>query len=189
MEFRPTDLPGVVLVVPKVHGDERGFFLETYHEQRYAEHGIPWRFVQDNHSRSVGPILRGMHTQRRRPQGKLVRCVAGRIFDVAVDIRHGSPTFARWVGFELSAANHRQLWVPPNFAHGFCVLGDEPAEVEYKCTEFYDPGDELGGAWDDPEIGIAWPISDPQLSPKDRALAKLATLTDALPRWSAAQPV
>lgn len=183
MEFRATALPGVLLVVPTVHGDERGFFLETYHERRYREHGIPDRFVQDNHSRSVGPILRGLHAQRRRPQGKLVRCVAGRIFDVAVDIRRGSPTFARWVGYELSAANHQQLWVPAGFAHGFCVLGDAPAEVEYKCTEFYDPADEIGIVWNDPAVAVAWPLERPQLSAKDAALPTLAAAHDSLPLW------
>ena len=187
MAFEPTVLPDVVLVKPRLHGDERGFFLETYHERRYAEHGIPWRFVQDNHSRSVGPILRGLHAQRARPQGKLVRCVAGSIFDVAVDIRRGSPTFSRWVGFELSAANHHQLWIPPGFAHGFCVLNDAPPEVEYKCTDFYDPADEIGVAWDDPEIGIAWPIAQPQLSAKDRALLPLAEIADLLPRYDASR--
>ena len=181
MEFRPTALAGAVLVVPKVHGDERGFFLETYHERRYAEHGIPERFVQDNHSRSVGPILRGLHAQRRRPQGKLVRCVAGRIFDVAVDIRRGSPTFGGWVGYELSALNHQQLWVPPGFAHGFCVVGDEPAEVEYKCTDFYDPTDEVSIAWDDPEIAIDWPVPEPVVSAKDRTAPRLQEIFDRLP--------
>lgn len=181
MTFRATKLPGVILIEPKVHGDERGFFVETYHEQRYAENGIPLRFVQDNHSRSVGPILRGLHAQRTRAQGKLVRCVEGRIFDVAVDIRRGSPTFAQWVGFELSAANFHQLWIPPDFAHGFCVLDGGPVQVEYKCTDLYDPSDELGVAWDDPDLGVEWPIEKPLLSPKDRALGRLADLMDRLP--------
>jgi dTDP-4-dehydrorhamnose 3,5-epimerase len=186
MEFRQTALQGVLLVVPKVHGDERGFFLETYHQKRYAENGIPELFVQDNHSRSIGPILRGLHAQHRRPQGKLVRCVSGRIFDVAVDIRRGSPTFGRWTGYELSATNHCQLWVPVGFLHGFCVLDGGPAEVEYKCTDFYDPTDEIGVAWNDPEIGVEWPIQDPLLSPKDRALQPLRASFDRLPVWNAA---
>lgn len=183
MGFRTTGLPGVILIAPKVHGDERGFFVETYHERRYAENGIPLRFVQDNHSRSVGPILRGLHSQKKRPQGKLVRCVEGRIFDVAVDIRRGSPNFGKWVGCELTAENFHQLWVPPDFAHGFCVLGDGPVQVEYKCTDFYDPTDEIGIIWNDPDIAVAWPISNPVLSVKDRGLQRLAELTDRLPTW------
>jgi dTDP-4-dehydrorhamnose 3,5-epimerase len=185
MKFLPTDLPGVLIVEPKVHGDERGFFLETYHEQRNRAGGITLPFVQDNHSRSLGPILRGLHTQRLRPQGKLVRCIEGRIFDVAADIRLGSPTFGKWVGAELSASNFRQLWVPPEFLHGFCVL-DSPAQVEYKCTDFYDPTDELGVIWNDPDLGITWPISDPILSQKDRALSRLGEVQDLLPRWRGA---
>ena len=178
MNVTTTDLPGVVVVEPTVHGDHRGFFVETYHRQRYAEHGIDAIFVQDNHSRSEGPILRGLHAQGRRPQGKLVRAVEGAIFDVAVDIRVASPTFGRWVGVELSAESFRQLWVPPGFAHGFCVLG-EAAQVEYKCTELYAPDDELGVAWNDPQIGIAWPVDDPVLSAKDREAKTLAELAEA----------
>ncbi len=172
MTFRPLDLPGVVLVEPRVFGDERGFFLETYHRQRYADGGIDVEFVQDNHSRSIGPILRGLHAQRRNPQGKLVRCVEGSIWDVAVDARPGSPTFGRWVAEELSAANHRQLYVPPGFLHGFCVL-TSPAQVEYKCTALYDPSDEIGVIWNDPDLAIAWPVARPTLSTKDAALPTL----------------
>ncbi len=181
MSFRPTEIPDVILVEPTVHGDERGFFLETYHQERYVRHGIAAPFVQDNHSRSTGPILRGLHSQRLRPQGKLVRCIEGRIFDVAVDIRRGSPHFMRWVGIELSASNYRQLWIPPGFAHGFCVLGDSPAQVEYKCTDFYDPTDELGIAWNDPDIGVQWPIESPLLSAKDQAWPRLQAQLDLLP--------
>ncbi len=172
MTFRPLDLPGVVLVEPRVFGDERGFFLETYHRQRYADGGIDVEFVQDNHSRSIGPILRGLHAQRRNPQGKLVRCVEGSIWDVAVDARPGSPTFGRWVAEELSAANYRQLYVPPGFLHGFCVL-TSPAQVEYKCTALYDPSDEIGVIWNDPDLAIAWPVARPTLSTKDAALPTL----------------
>lgn len=172
MTFRPLELPGVVLVEPRVFGDERGFFLETYHRERYADGGIDVEFVQDNHSRSIGPILRGLHAQRRNPQGKLVRCVEGSIWDVAVDARTGSPTFGRWVAEELSAANHRQLYVPPGFLHGFCVLAS-PAQVEYKCTALYDPSDEIGVIWNDPDLAIAWPVARPTLSAKDAALPTL----------------
>ena len=172
MSFRPLDLPGVVLVEPRVFQDERGFFLETYHRARYAAGGIDVEFVQDNHSRSVGPILRGLHAQQRNPQGKLVRCVEGSIWDVAVDARPDSPHFGRWVGEELSAANHRQLYVPPGFLHGFCVLAS-PAQVEYKCTALYDATDEIGVLWNDPELAITWPVEQPILSPKDAALPTL----------------
>jgi dTDP-4-dehydrorhamnose 3,5-epimerase len=180
VRVEPTALSGVLLVEPDVHRDARGFFLETYHAAKYAAVGITARFVQDNHSRSQGPILRGLHAQLKRPQGKLVRAVEGTIFDVAVDIRRGSPTFARWIGYELSADNFRQLWVPGGFAHGFCVL-TAAAQVEYKCTELYDPADELSIAWNDPEIGIAWPIAAPVLSPKDAAAPPLAQVLDRLP--------
>ncbi len=177
MKLTPTTLPGVTIVDPDVHGDERGFFLETYHERRYREGGIDATFVQDNHSRSVGGTLRGLHAQLRRPQGKLVRVVSGAVFDVSVDIRRGSPQFGRWVGVELSAENFRQLWVPEGFAHGFCVL-TEMAEFEYKCTSFYDPEDEFGILWNDPDIGIEWPIESPKLSPKDASARRLRDLGD-----------
>jgi dTDP-4-dehydrorhamnose 3,5-epimerase len=173
MKFVPTELPGVILVEPDVHRDSRGFFLESYHARKYAEGGIPGPFVQDNHSHSVRGTLRGLHAQRRKPQGKLVRAVVGEMFDVAVDIRPGSPTFGRWVGAVLSGENFRQLYIPPGFAHGFCVLS-ERVHVEYKCTDFYDAGDEVGVAWDDPEIGISWPIRDPIVSAKDSTLPRLA---------------
>ena len=160
MRFVPTAIPDVILVEPDVYKDDRGFFLETYHEKKYAAGGIPGPFVQDNHSRSVQGTLRGLHAQIRHPQGKLVRAVEGEMFDVAVDIRRQSPTFGRWVGVRLSGENFRQLYVPPGFAHGFCVVSAQ-VHVEYKCTAFYDPADEISIAWDDPEIGIQWPMKDP----------------------------
>jgi len=180
MRFVPTDLPGVVLIEPDVHRDGRGFFLESYHQRKYAEAGISGPLVQDNHSHSVHGTLRGLHAQWRRPQGKLVRAVEGEMFDVAVDIRRGSPSFGKWVGFVLSGDNFRQLWIPPGFAHGFCVLSNR-VHVEYKCSEFYDPGYELTIAWNDPEIAIAWPIQDPSLSPKDAAAPRLREVLDRLP--------
>lgn len=182
MQVVQTELPGVVLIEPDVHRDERGFFLETFHGEKYAERGLPSVFVQDNHSRSVRGTLRGLHAQLRRPQGKLVRVIAGEIWDVAVDIRRGSPWFRRWTAVKLSADNFRQLYVPPGFAHGFCVLSDV-AEVEYKCTDFYDPDGELRLAWNDPELGIAWPITEPLLSPKDREARKLRELLELLPTY------
>lgn len=180
MNFQATDLPGVVLVEPDVLRDARGFFLETYQAEKYRAGGIVETFVQDNHSRSSAGTLRGLHAQLARPQGKLVRAVLGEIFDVAVDIRRGSPTFGRWVGYTLSADDFRQLYVPPGFAHGFCVLSTV-AEVEYKCTDFYDSGDEISLAWNDPEIGIAWPVAEPLLSVRDRAALSLAAAMDRLP--------
>ena len=149
--------------------------METYHLEKYRAGGIPGPFVQDNHSRSLRGTLRGLHAQRRRPQGKLVRAVDGEMFDVAVDIRRDSPTFGRWVGARLSGENFQQLYVPPGFAHGFCVLS-EVVNVEYKCTDFYDPADEIGLAWNDPDVGIEWPIRAPFISAKDRGLPALKDL-------------
>jgi dTDP-4-dehydrorhamnose 3,5-epimerase len=177
--FTRLALPNVILVEPEVFGDERGFFLETWHRERWGAGGIDVDFVQTNHSRSVGPVLRGLHAQRTKPQGKLVRCVEGEIFDVAVDIRPSSPTFGRWVGATLSAANRHQLWVPAGFAHGFCVVGDA-AQVEYACTALYDREDEIGVRWNDPAIGITWPITEPTLSPKDRDAPTLAEIRPRL---------
>jgi dTDP-4-dehydrorhamnose 3,5-epimerase len=177
LKFLETDLPGVVIVEPDVFRDPRGFFLETFHAARYRDGGIPYDFVQDNHSQSVRGTLRGLHAQRRRPQGKLVRAVQGEIFDVAVDIRPGSATFGKWVGARLSGESFRQMFVPPGFAHGFCVLS-ATAEVEYKCTDFYDRADEIGARWD--SAGIEWPIQEPVLSPKDAALPTLLELRKAL---------
>jgi len=179
----PTGLPGVVLIEPDVYRDSRGFFLETYHQEKYAEHGIAGPLVQDNHSHSQRGTLRGLHAQIRRPQGKLVRAVEGEMFDVAVDIRRGSPTFGKWVGFVLSGENFLELWIPMGFAHGFCVLSDR-VHVEYKCSDFYDPGHEIGIAWNDPDIGIAWPIRDPILSPKDASAPRLAEVLDRLTAFS-----
>ena len=173
MKFLQTDLPGVMVVEPDVHRDARGFFLETFHARRYRESGIPYDFVQDNHSRSVRATLRGLHAQRTRPQGKLVRALRGEIFDVAVDIRPGSKTFGRWTAAVLSEENFRQMFVPPGFAHGFCVLSDV-AEVEYKCTDFYDRSDEIGVLWN--SAGIEWPVKEPLLSAKDAALPRLEDL-------------
>ncbi len=167
-----TPLPGVLLIEPKVFGDTRGFFLESYHEDRYREAGIPLRFVQDNHSRSRGGVLRGLHYQIARPQGKLVRVTQGEVFDVAVDIRPGSPAFGKWYGANLSGENHRQLWIPPGFAHGFSVLSDS-ADFLYKCTDYYRPDDEGGIAWNDPDLAIDWKLRDPQLSAKDSNYPRL----------------
>lgn len=172
MKVVSTSLPGVLVIEPMVFGDERGFFLESYHARRYAAHGVPGEgraFVQDNHSRSGKGVLRGLHYQRTKPQGKLVRVTRGRVFDVAADVNPDSPTFGRWVGVELSDENHRQLWIPPGYAHGFCVLS-EVADFEYKCTEFYHPQDEGGIRWDDPKLAIAWPVKAPIVSAKDTRL-------------------
>ncbi len=182
MSFQTTTLEGVILVEPRVFTDERGFFIETYHLERYRRGGIPAVFVQDNHSRSSLGILRGLHAQRLHPQGKLVRCVEGEIWDVAVDIRIGSPTFKKWFGARLSAENFHQLYVPPGFAHGFCVLSDI-AQVEYKCTDFYHPEDEIGLAWDDPDLAIDWPLKDPTLSTKDQEAPRLEEIRDLLPTY------
>lgn len=176
MTVCPTSLPGVLLFEPRVFGDARGFFLERFHAERYAEAGVPTPFVQDNHSRSRLGVLRGLHFQRQHPQGKLVEVARGRIWDVVVDLRAGSPAFGRWEGFELDDEAHRQLWVPPGFAHGFCVLSDT-ADVLYKCTDVYRPDDEGGVAWDDPDLGIGWPdVPIRTLSEKDRALPCLGSL-------------
>jgi dTDP-4-dehydrorhamnose 3,5-epimerase len=183
VRFEQTDLPGVIVIEPDVYRDGRGFFLETYHAEKYLAGGIAGPFVQDNHSQSVGGTLRGLHLQPRRPQGKLVRAVQGAIFDVAVDVRVGSPTFGRWVGVTLSADDFRQCYVPPGFAHGFCVVSPT-AQVEYKCTELYYPETEIGIAWDDPAFGIAWPVQEPILSARDRQHRRVDELLDVLPRWS-----
>jgi len=178
----PTDIPGVVVIEPDVHVDGRGFFIETYHADRYRAHGIDMPFVQDNHSRSVAGTLRGLHLQLGRPQGKLIRVIEGEVFDVAVDVRVGSPTFARWVAVTLTADNFKQCYVPPGFAHGFCVVS-AIAQVEYKCTDVYDPATEIGVAWNDPAIGVAWPVVEPLLSLRDSNHPTLAQLTGKLPVW------
>ena len=182
MRFLPTSLPGVIIVEPDVYQDERGFFLETYHLRKYRDAGIPLTFVQDNHSRSVYGTIRGLHAQQHHPQGKLIRAIEGEIFDVAVDIRRGSPTFLHWVAITLSAQNFRQCYVPAGFAHGFCVISPM-AEIEYKCTDFYNPADELHVRWDDPDIDIHWPIATPIQSPKDRAAPYLREVFERLPSF------
>ncbi|HVR74242.1 MAG TPA: dTDP-4-dehydrorhamnose 3,5-epimerase [Planctomycetota bacterium] len=179
MKFSPTELEGAVIIEPEVHRDARGFFLETYHARKYEQGGLPAVFVQDNHTRSARGTLRGMHAQRHRPQGKLVRVIEGEIFDVAADLRKGSPTFGRWISVVLSAENFKQLYVPPGFVHGFAVTS-EAAEVEYKCTDFYDPSDELGVIWNDPDLAIRWPFDDPVLSRKDQSNPRLADVLELL---------
>lgn len=166
MKVIETALPGVLIIEPKAFGDHRGFFLETFQVERYREAGITLPFVQDNHSRSQRGVLRGLHFQRTRPQGKLVSVSRGAVYDVAVDIDPASATYRQFVGVELNDDNHRQMWVPPGYAHGFCVLS-EVADFQYKCTDFYFPADEGGLAWNDPDVGIPWPIEAPQLSAKD----------------------
>lgn len=167
MQVISTKVDGAVIIEPKVFGDERGFFLETFQAERYRELAdIDLAFVQDNHSRSSKNVLRGLHFQKTKPQGKLVRVVRGEVFDVVVDIRKGSPTFGAWAGVILSEENKKQLWVPPGLAHGFVTLSDT-ADFEYKCTDYYDPSDEGCLIWNDPHIGIEWPIDDPHLSEKD----------------------
>lgn len=164
-----TILPGVLIIEPVIHGDSRGFFLETWRDDEYQALGIRENFVQDNHSRSGKSVLRGLHLQRKQPQGKLVRVARGSVFDVAADINPNSPTFRKWVGVELSDDNLRQFYVPPGYAHGFCVLS-EVADFLYKCTAHYDRVDEVGVRWDDPEIAIGWPVKQPVLSERDKML-------------------
>jgi dTDP-4-dehydrorhamnose 3,5-epimerase len=175
MRFLPTLLKGVILLEPDVHKDSRGFFLETYHAKKYTDAGIKAVFVQDNHSRSIQGTLRGLHAQLKRPQGKLIRVTQGEIFDVAVDARPDSPTFRQWTGQLLSADNFLQLFIPAGFLHGFCVTSDF-AEVQYKCTDFYDATDEIGVRWDDPELKIKWPLPLPQLSERDKAFPAFADM-------------
>jgi len=169
-------LPGVLLLEPRIFGDERGFFLETFNVERYSEVGLTLPFVQDNLSRSRKGTLRGLHFQQPQAQGKLVQVLAGAVWDVVADVRRGSPTFGRWLGLELSAENRFQLWVPPGFAHGFCVLSDS-ADFFYKCTALYAPQHERALRWDDPELGIRWPIDRPTLSAKDAAAPLLSDAT------------
>ena len=177
MNVIKTKLQGCVVIEPEVFGDDRGFFLETFQAERYADlAGITSPFVQDNHSRSARGVLRGLHFQKNKPQGKLIRVVKGEVYDVAVDIRQGSPTFGQWEGIILSEENKTQLWVPPGFAHGFVVLSDT-ADFEYKCTDYYDPSDEGSILWNDPELNILWPIDNPKVSEKDANAKKLADLS------------
>ncbi len=182
MKFIPTKLPGMVVIEPDVHRDERGFFLESFQAKKYAAAGMALPFVQHNHSKSVKGTLRGLHAQKDHPQGKLVRVLRGEIYDVGVDVRVGSPTFGKWDGVLLSAENFKQIYVPTGFIHGFVVVSEE-AEVEYKCTDFYAPSDEFGVIWNDPDIGIQWPVKAPLLSKKDGLLPRLADIKDRLPRY------
>jgi dTDP-4-dehydrorhamnose 3,5-epimerase len=185
MKAIATEIPGVIIIEPVVHGDHRGFFMESYHRARLAELGVDREFVQDNHSRSHAGVLRGLHYQLGRPQAKLVRATRGRVFDIVVDIRLGSPTFGRWVGAELSEDNHRMLFAPEGLAHGFLVQS-ETAEFQYKCSDYYAPEEERGLRWDDPTIGIEWPLRglEPILSDRDRGWPALADAPRAdLPRY------
>lgn len=175
MKVLETALPGVLIIEPRVFGDARGFFLESYQAERYRSIGIDLPFVQDNHSRSARGVLRGLHFQRSRPQGKLVSVSRGAVYDVAVDINPASPTCGQFVAVELSDENHRQLWIPPGYAHGFCVLS-EIADFQYKCTDYYAPEDEGGLLWSDPQVNIPWPLEQPLLSAKDRLNPTLAQL-------------
>ncbi len=187
MNVIETDLPGVLVIEPRVFGDERGFFMESWNGRRYEELGITGRFVQDNLSFSARGVLRGLHFQNPQPQGKLVWVLQGEVFDVAVDIRVGSPTFGKWTAATLSAENKRQLWIPPDFAHGF-VVTSEVALFSYKCTDYYDAQTEGAVLWDDPDVGIEWPVEEPTLSDKDRAAPPLRKMPeDSLPRYKAAE--
>ena len=172
-----TNIEGLFVIEPRVFEDERGYFFESFNQKQFEElvTGKPTQFVQDNHSRSQKGVLRGLHLQKSRPQGKLVSCSAGAVFDVAVDVNPESPTFGQYVGLELSADNHKQLWIPPGYAHGFCVL-TETADFQYKCTDLYFPEDEGGLIWNDPDVDIDWPIKNPLLSDKDLKLPTLAEI-------------
>jgi dTDP-4-dehydrorhamnose 3,5-epimerase len=173
MKITETDLAGVLIIEADVFEDERGFFIESYSRRRYATlPGLDVEFVQDNHSRSRKNVLRGLHMQRRNPQGKLVRVMTGHVWDVVVDVDPQSRTFRRWVGIDLTEDNRFQLYVPPGYAHGFCVLSDF-ADFEYKCTQYYSAGDEVGLLWNDPELDIRWPVSEPHLSKRDAANPRL----------------
>ncbi len=184
MDVRTTAIPGLLVIQPKVMGDARGFFVETWAEERYVAAGVDGRFVQDNMSRSGRGTLRGLHLQNPHGQGKLVSVVEGTVLDVAVDVRIGSPTFGQHVAVELSANDHKQFWIPAGFAHGFAVTS-EHAIFAYKCTDRYYPEHELGIAWDDPDLGIAWPTREPSLSARDKAHARLRDIApDRLPRYA-----
>lgn len=183
MNVIETKLPGVLQIEPKVYGDSRGFFIETHEEKRYRESGIDYGFVQDNHSRSSQSVLRGLHYQLKHPQGKLVRVVRGSVFDVAVDIRIGSPTFGKAAWIILSDENHYQFFIPPGFAHGFCVIS-EFADFEYKCTDYYHPEDEGSILWNDPDLEIPWPVVNPEISEKDLKASPLKEVAeDRLPAY------
>jgi len=179
LRFVASKLPGVIIIEPQIHRDDRGFFLESYHADKYREGGIDATFVQDNHSSSSKGTLRGLHGQSPHPQGKLVRVLEGEIFDVVVDVRRGSPAYGRFVTAVLSAENFRQIYVPPGLAHGFLVVS-EVAQVEYKCTDFYQPKAEFAIAWNDPALAIPWPIDEPILSTKDAAARPLSKMQERL---------
>ena len=184
VEIRKTELPGVLLITPAVFRDDRGFFLESFNEATFADAGLDARFVQDNHSRSGKGVLRGLHYQLRHPQGKLVRVVRGKIFDVAADIRRGSPTFGKWVGVTLDDSEMSALWIPAGFAHGFCALSDG-VDVIYKCTDFYAPSDERGVLWNDPLLKITWPVEKPIVNEKDQSYPPLREDSPDIPAFPA----
>lgn len=184
MKVTPTALPEVLLIEPKAFGDNRGFFFEGYQAERYQQMGLPLPFVQDNFSRSTKNVLRGLHFQLEHMQGKLVGVTRGAVFDVAVDVRYGSPNFGRSVGVILSDENHHQLYIPPGFAHGFCVISDE-VDFYYKCTDYYYPQAEMGIIWNDPDLNIDWPVDAPVLSGKDQLYQRLRDLTkEQLPQYA-----
>lgn len=183
MKFTRGAIPGVVIVEPDVYRDDRGFFCESYHAQKYREGGIPATFVQDNHSRSVKGTLRGLHFQTQQTQGKLIRVIEGEVFDVLVDCRRGSPAFKRWEGLVLSADNFKQIYAPPGLLHGFCVLS-ETAQLEYKCTDFYHPRSEISVIWNDSDLNIDWPVKNPSLSKKDAAGFRFADVLNKFPSFA-----
>lgn len=184
MKIIETGIPGLVIIEPLVHGDSRGFFMETWHAERYRSIGLPGQFIQSNLSRSGAGVIRGLHYQNPKPQGKLVSVFEGRAFDVAVDVRSDSPTFGQWAGVELSAENHRQFYIPEGFAHGFCVLSNSVL-LSYLCTEVYHAEHDAAVAWDDPDIGINWPVASGELSRKDAAAPRLKEISvDSLPRMT-----
>ena len=185
MQVTPTGIPDVLLIALDPRVDERGMFVERFNEETFARHGLPTRFRQDNFARSKGGVLRGLHFQLDRPQGKLVGCTRGRTYTVVLDLRRGSPTFARWTAVELSEERAEQLWIPPGFAHGYCTLA-EVVDVVYKCSDVYSPGDDHGIAWDDPDLAITWPLADPILSPRDRELPRMREFADRLPLYAGA---
>jgi dTDP-4-dehydrorhamnose 3,5-epimerase len=176
VKVTPTELEGVLILEPRLFADDRGFFMETFHAERYRAAGVPTSFVQDNFSRSVRDTLRGLHFQEPHAQGKLVQALSGRVIDVIVDVRRGSPTFRRWIAVELTGEHPKQVWIPPGYAHGFCVIS-ESADFVYKCTTPYAPEAERSIRWDDPELAITWPVSAPRLSKKDAAAPRLAEAT------------
>jgi dTDP-4-dehydrorhamnose 3,5-epimerase len=183
MKVEKNNIEGLLVVELDVYGDERGFFVERFQEQKFKDLGLPYNFVQDNHSRSAPGVLRGVHYQYEEPQGKLVGVLNGRIWDVAVDIRPESPTFGQHFGIELSDMNGKLLWVPPGFAHGFCVLGDKPADVLYKVTNLYNAAGEGGIMWNDPEFSIDWPVDNPTISERDKTQQSFAEYKKNTPIW------